>query len=150
MRSTLLNCSIASRELPLQEEDPAELIEHDAIARIKIGRRTQVSQRLVVAAVVFQRDAKEEMGLRQFRIDGQRAPQHILGAGEVAFLEPRTPDVHPAVRVLRVHGRDFLERRFGAFQIALKKQPDAVIVPPFADRWMKQRLDARRRRPRHR
>ena len=51
-------------ELAFQEEDPAELIEHDAIAWIKIRRRTQVPQRLVVAPVVFQRDAEEEMGLR--------------------------------------------------------------------------------------
>ena len=59
-------------------------------------RYAQVPQRLVVAAVVFQHHAEEEVGLRELRIDGQRAPQHLLGAGEVAFLQPRARRCSPS------------------------------------------------------
>ena len=41
-------------------------------------------------------------------------------------------DVHPAVRVARIHLRDLQERRFGALHIALQQQADAVIVPALA------------------
>ena len=92
--------------LPLQEEEPADLVAHHAVAGVEGRRLAQVRERLVVAARLLERGAEEEVGLGEAGVDLEGLAQRLLGPGEVALREPRAADVHPPVRVGRLHPRD--------------------------------------------
>src|SRR2546429_2117202 len=76
---------------------------------------------------------------RQLCVDSQGFFQRSARARGVAFLQKHAADVGPAVGILGVGHGDFFESGGGAFQIALQKETDAVIIPaspffPDADR----------------
>ena len=96
-------------------------------------------ERLAVIPDALQHEPEEEMRLRELAVHRQRLPQHRLGAFHVAFLQTRTADVDPSVRVARLHLRDLQERGFGALEVALEQQADAVVVPALADRLVEER-----------
>jgi hypothetical protein len=65
--------------------------------------------------------------------------QHRLGAVHVAFLQTRAADVHPPSAYPGSISVTLRERRFGALEVALQQQADAVVVPAFADGLVEQR-----------
>src|SRR5207253_4062747 len=80
-----------------------------------------------------------EIRARQLCVDSQGFFQRSARARGVAFLQKHAADVGPAVGILGVGHGDFFESGGGAFQIALQKETDAVIIPaspffPDADR----------------
>ena len=74
-------------EPPLEEVDAADLIEHDAVARVLLGGDRQMLERLVVPAERLQGRAEEEVRLRQTRRQFQRLLEHRDRGVDVAFLE---------------------------------------------------------------
>ena len=135
-----------SVEPPLQELNPADLTEHDPVAGVLRGSDAEVGECLVVPTERFQGDSEEEFRLRETRRDGQRLLEIRDRGGDVAFLNLRPRNVDRTIGVGRVHRRHADERRLGAFEVALQQQPDAVVVPAFAHRRVKKRLDVGKRR----
>src|ERR1700728_3471625 len=85
--------------------------------------------RAFVIAILAQNRSVEKVSASQVRTQRQRLLQHAASASGVALLQGRTPDVDPAVGILRISFGDFFEGGLRSFQIALQKQTDAVIVP---------------------
>ena len=118
------------RILLLQKIDAPQLVAHHAVARILLQHDLQVRDRLVILAFFFQDARVEEIRARQVRFRSPALCPRTLRAPAVSPSCTNAADIHPAVGILRIGLRDFLERRGRALQIALQKQPDAVIVPP--------------------
>ena len=118
--------------LTLQEEDACLLIQHHAIAWILRFRGAQMFEGFVVAAKALQRRAEKIVRSRQLRVQFQSVPQRLFGCRHIAFLQLRSRDIHPTVRIRRIDLGHPREAANGTLQVALQQQPDAVIVPPFA------------------
>ncbi len=104
------------------------------------------AERLVVAARLLSAVPRKKCVLASAGSIASALPQHLLGAGHVAFLEARARDVDPAVGVAGLHLRHFEERGFRRLQIPLQQQPDAVVVPALAHRLVHERRRRRQRR----
>ena len=129
----LLQLGDRVRVLPLQEEQPADLVPHHAVPRVERRRLPKVRQRLVVAARLLERGAEEEVRLGETGVHLEGLAERLLRAREVSLGQPRAADVHPPVRVGGLHLRDVQEGRLRAQEVALEKQADPVVVPPLAD-----------------
>ena len=60
------------------------------------------------------------VGAGEIRINLKRFQQHRLCRLSVAFLNARARHVYPAVGVLRIKLRDFVERALRPLQVALQ------------------------------
>ena len=57
-----------------------------------------------------------------------------------SFLNQRSRDIQPCVRVAGLGHSGFSKREFGAFQIALQKQSDAPVVPALSSAGLRDRV----------
>src|SRR5262249_27921198 len=113
----------------LEEEDAAELVMNDAIARKLRENALQASGGAVVVAVVFEDTSVEVIGASELRTESEGFLENFARACGVAFLKESASDVCPAIGILRIGIGDFLKRGSGGFEVPLEKQADAVVIP---------------------
>ncbi len=113
----------------LQEEDAAEFVVDDAIARELREDGLQNLRGLVVVALFFQDTGVEEIGARQIGFQSEGFEKNDFCAFGVAFLDADSADVGPTVEIAGRHFGDFGEGLLGAAEIALEEEANAVVVP---------------------
>src|SRR6266403_4068388 len=113
----------------LQEEDAAEFVVDDAITGELGENGFEGLGGFVVVAFFFQNAGVEEIGAGEIGFQGQGFEENDLCAFGVAFLDANAADVGPAIEIVGRHFGDFGEGLFGAAEIALKEEADAVVVP---------------------
>ena len=115
--------------LALQEKNPSQIVERDAVPRILRQNDAQACGGALIVSVGAQHAGIEKVGPRQIWRQGQRFLEHGAGALHVAFLHGAAADVHPAIGIVGIGLSHLLERRGRSLQIALQEQADSIIVP---------------------
>jgi len=104
---------------PVEEQDPPDLVQHDAIARILLAHFCQALQRTVVIAIGPLNHRQEEMRARQPRAQLQRLVDEGTRRAGLAFLDQCARHVHPSVRIRGFDLGNAPEGILGALEVAL-------------------------------
>ena len=103
----------------LEEEDAAEVVVDDAVARVLLDYFAEMARGFVVLAFAAEDARIEIVGAGEIRLEREGAIENFSGRGQIAFLYADAAQIDPAVGILRIDLRDFRERCGGAGEIAL-------------------------------
>src|SRR4051812_4520898 len=108
----------------------------DAVFRILRYDSSQVRQRVIVFALRAKHSRIEEMRPRQVRRKYQSLIESRSRSGEIAFLNEGAADIDETIRIFRIGFGRPGECRDSTFQVSLKQQADAVIIPSSPVLWI--------------
>src|SRR6185312_3830269 len=115
-----IECGDRVSVFTLKELDPPQIVDRYAISGILGQNFLQLSRSSVVISIASQHPRIEIVSTRKIRVDRKCLLQDGASTVHVAFLHGGASYVDPAIRILRINFRYFLERRFSAFQISLQ------------------------------
>jgi hypothetical protein len=98
----------------LEEQDAAQLAEHDAIARGTASRPAAGARWLRRIAWRALSATPRKKWVSQASIHVERLPENRPAPSTFPFLDAEASDIHPAVRIGRFHLGDLQEGGFGA------------------------------------
>ena len=113
----------------LQKVNASNVVDHHAILRILLLDNSQMLDGLIILASSAKSFGVKIMRTCEIRIDAQCLLQNLFCAFDIAFLHQDASHVYVAVSPLGISFARLRECRQRILQIALQKEPNAVIIP---------------------